>query len=320
MDIRSVSSRWGGSEGRRERGSTIGRGITRFPCPSEGYPPKSQDEDACSTPSLDTGCNMILAPVKDRSLLHAVRRAALPVEDVFVETEDILEALQAGFPRVSILERESDDLATRLIRGIGSKLPILEIAPFDLRDLRGSTTPVVTRQIDVDPVRMRRMIEQVARPMNWVEGLLRDLGRLAGRPLPLEVRALARRVLEFPSRYALTEEVARAVGLSPGAMKARFRRRGIPSPFAYTVRLRALCACELLAGRGMTTTSVAFHMGYSSGGNFCRAFRMLTGLKPSVGATVQGRLAVTTSFAAELLRPEQLEKWDDLGPLFVRAA
>ncbi|MCH8810236.1 MAG: helix-turn-helix domain-containing protein [Gemmatimonadetes bacterium] len=263
---------------------------------------------------------MILAPIKDPSLLRAVRRASLPVEDVFVETEDILRALRGGFPRVSILESDSEEPMVRLIRGIGSKLPILEVAPVDLRGLRGSTTPVATRQIDVDPVRLRRLIEQVARPMSWVEGMLRDLGQVAGRPLPLELRALARRVLEFPSRYALTEEVAGAVGLTPGAMRARFRRLGLPSPFAYTVRLRALCACELLTRQEMTTTSVAYYMGYSSSGNFCRAFLMLTGLKPSVGGTIQGRLAVTTSFAADLLRAEQLEKWEELGPLFVRAA
>ena len=263
---------------------------------------------------------MILAPVKDPSLLRAVRRASLPVEDVFVESEDIRRALLAGSPRLSILEPELDDALARLIRRAGPKLPILEIAPYDLRNLRRSTTSVATRQIDVDPLRLRRMIEQVARPMSWVERILRDLGQVAGRPLPLEHRALARRVLEFPSRYALTEEVAGTAGLTPGAMKARFRRRGLPSPFAYTIRLRALCACEFLSRQEMTTTSVAYHMGYSSSGNFCRAFLKLTGLKPSVGGTVKGRLVVTTSFGAELLRAEQLDKWDGLGALFVRAA
>ena len=263
---------------------------------------------------------MILAPIEDQSLLRAVRRASLAVEDVFVETEDIFGALRAGSPRISILESESDEPVARLIRRVGPKLPILEVAPYDLRNLRRATTSVATRQIDIDPFRLRRMIEQVARPMSWVERILRDLGQAAGRSLPLELRALARRVLEFPSRYALTEEVAGTAGLTPGAMKARFRRRGLPSPFAYTIRLRALCACEFLSRQEMTTASVAYHMGYSSSGNFCRAFLKLTGLRPSVGATVQGRLAVTTSFAAELLRAEQLEKWDGLGPLFVRAA
>ena len=88
---------------------------------------------------------MILAPIKDRSLLRAVRQASLPVEDVFVETEDILRALRAGFPRLSILESESDEAVPRLIRCIGSALPILEVAPFALRNLRDATTAVVTR-------------------------------------------------------------------------------------------------------------------------------------------------------------------------------
>ncbi len=128
-----------------------------------------------------------------------------------------------------------------------------------------------------------------------------------------------RRVLEFPSRYASTDGVAGTVGLTPGAMKARFRRRGLPSPFAYTVRLRALCACALLSRDSMTTASVTYHMGYSSSGNFCRAFLDLTGLRPLVGATLQGRLIVSTRLATELLQTEQLLKWDELGPLFVRA-
>jgi hypothetical protein len=119
---------------------------------------------------------MILALLKDRSLLQAVRRASLPVEDVFIEADDIRAALRAGSPRVLIIEPGSDEAAVRLIRRSDSKLPILEILPYDLRNLRNATTSVVTRQVDIDPVRLRRMIEQVARPMGWVDGLLRDLG------------------------------------------------------------------------------------------------------------------------------------------------
>ena len=263
---------------------------------------------------------MILAPIKDQYLLRVVRRASLAVEDVFVEPEDIRRALRVGFPGILILGPESEEEVVRLMPRVGPRLPILEVAPQDLQTLRHTKWSVATRQIDMDPARLRRMVEQVARPMNWVERILRELGQLAGRPLPLELRALVRRVLEFPSLYALTEEVAGRVGLTPGAMKARFRRRGLPSPFAYTVRLRALCACEFLSRKEMTTASVAYHMGYSSSGNFCRAFLKLTGLRPSVGATLPGRLVTSANFAADLLRAEQLERWDDLRPMFVRAA
>jgi len=110
-------------------------------------------------------------------------------KNVFPEAEDILGALRVGSPRISILEPESDEAVARLIRRVATKLPILEIAPHDLRNLRYSTTSVATRQIDIDPVRLRRIIEQVARPMGWVERVLRDLGQLAERPLPLELRA-----------------------------------------------------------------------------------------------------------------------------------
>jgi len=78
----------------------------------------------------------------------------------------------------------------------------------------------------------------------------------------------------------LTEEGAWTAGLTPGAMKARFRRCGLPSPFAYTVHLRALCACEFLSRQETTTASVAYRMGYSSSGNFCRSFLKLTVLQP----------------------------------------
>ncbi len=156
--------------------------------------------------------------------------------------------------------------------------------------------------------------------MDWVEGLLRDLSRAAGRALPPELSALGRRTLEFPSKYARLDEVAEAVALTPGALKARFRRRDLPSPFAYTSRLRALCASELLTRHGMTTARVAFHLGYSSNGNLCRAFRSLTGLTLSEAATLEGRLHVLTRISSELLTPEYLGRWAALDSLFVRAA
>jgi AraC-like DNA-binding protein len=77
-----------------------------------------------------------------------------------------------------------------------------------------------------------------------------------------------------------------AVGMTPGALKAHFRRRELPSPFAYTTRPRALCASELLSRPGMTTARVAHRLGYSSNGNLCRAFRALTGITLSQAVTL----------------------------------
>ena len=263
---------------------------------------------------------MILAAIRDSFLLHSVRRAALPAEDVFSEVGDVLAALESGFPRVSVIERGADGPVERAIKARGSDLPVLELVPLDLPGLQRSASAVAIQRIDTAPARMRQLINEAALPVDWVEGLLRDLSRAAGRHLPPELGALGRKTLEFPSRYARLDEVAKAVGLTPGALKARFRRRDLPSPFVYTTRLRALCASELLTRQGMTTARVAFHLGYSSNGNLCRAFRSITGLTLSEASTVEGRLHVLTGISRELLAPEHLERWDAVGPLFVGAA
>lgn len=74
------------------------------------------DRLACSLLNVGPISSMILALLKDRSLLQAVRRASLPVEDVFIEADDIRAALRAGSPRVLIIEPGSDEAAVRLIR------------------------------------------------------------------------------------------------------------------------------------------------------------------------------------------------------------
>ena len=116
------------------------------------------------------------------------------------------------------------------------------------------------------------------------------------------------------------DDVAGAVGMTSGALKAHFRRRELPSPFAYTTRLRALCASELLSQSGMTTARVAYLLGYASNGNLCRAFRALTGITLSEASTLEGRLHVLTRMGTEVLTPEYLRRWEALDPLFRRAA
>ena len=263
---------------------------------------------------------MILAAVNDPFLLHSVRRAALPAEDVFSAVEDVSAALELGFPRMCVVERGAGRAVERLLQARGSNLPVLEVAPLDLPGLRRSASAIAIQRIDTAPARMRQLIDEAALPVTWVEGLLRDLGRTAGHSLPPALSALGRRTLEFPSRYARLEDVSEAIGLTPGALKARFRRRDLPSPFAYTTRLRALCASELLTRHGMTTARVAFHLGYSSNGNLCRAFRSLTGLTLSEASTLEGRLHVLTRISRELLTPAYLNRWAALDPLWVRAA
>ena len=70
----------------------------------------------------------------------------------------------------------------------------------------------------------------------------------------------------------------------------------------------------------MTTDRVAFHLGSSSSGNFCRAFRNLTGLRPSEATTIDGRMLVLTRLASELLSREQIAAWARVESLFTNVA
>jgi AraC-like DNA-binding protein len=263
---------------------------------------------------------MVLAPIRNPTLLRSVRHALLAVEDVFTREEDIFSALHRGFPGASIIESGPEARVVRAIRAVGQDLPIVEIARLDVLSFSSPPPAVVIPPIDTAPARMRQLIDQAALPMTWVERLLRDLGQAAGSSLPLGVKSLGRRVLEFPSRYSRTSAVAAAVGLTPGALKARFQRFGLPSPLAYTAWLRALGASDLLTWPGMTTDRVAFHLGYSSSGNFCRAFRNLTGLRPSEATTIDGRMLVLTRLASELLSREQIAAWARVESLFTNVA
>ena len=142
--------------------------------------------------------------------------------------------LEAGFPGGAVIERGAAGPVGRVIMARGSHIPVLEWAPLDLPGLRRSASAIAIQRIDTAPARMRQLIDEAALPVAWVESILRDLGRAAGYSLPPELSALGRRTLEFPSKYPRLEEVAEAVGLTAGALKARFRRRDLPSPFVYT--------------------------------------------------------------------------------------
>ena len=68
---------------------------------------------------------MILAAIRDSFLLHSVRRAALPAENVPCEVEDVLAALELGLPRVSVIKRGADGVVERAIKARDSDLYVL---------------------------------------------------------------------------------------------------------------------------------------------------------------------------------------------------
>ena len=263
---------------------------------------------------------MILALVSDRLLRFAVHRAALPEEDVFWKDSDIAGALEFGYPRLAVFSPMDEDALTRTIVAAG--VPVLVLDTLDAEMVRPAAgwTGVPVREVDMSVYRLRRLMADVARAPGWVDGVLVDLSRMCGFPLPGEFRALARRLLEFPSRYNKLEAMGDVAGLSTGALKARFRRRGLPSPSNYLSWLRVIAATRLLADSSITTVEAAFRLGFTSNGNFCRFIQAVTGLTTTDLRLPEGRNRVLTAFVTGYMTPEARKAWNGLSGLFRRVA
>jgi AraC-like DNA-binding protein len=169
-----------------------------------------------------------------------------------------------------------------------------------------------------DALRLRKDMQRASAASRWVEGLFSDLGRIVGQGPPPEFRGFARRILEYPVRYPTLSEMAGIVDMSAGALKGRFRRRGLPSPSHYVRWFRVLAAARILSEPGVTTLAASFRMGFSSDGNFCRWVQATTGLSPSVLRSGEGRMALLARFAHRCLMERAFEKWGILGGLFLR--
>ncbi len=94
-----------------------------------------------------------------------------------------------------------------------------------------------------------------------------------------------------------------ACGLTRGALKARFRRRGLPSPYAYIRWLRIIACAHLLSDGTITVARTARRFGYTSAGNLCRTMTSLTGLTPTEARTQNGR-----NHLADRVRAHRLER------------
>jgi AraC-like DNA-binding protein len=151
-----------------------------------------------------------------------------------------------------------------------------------------------------------------------VDRLLADLGRMAGGSLPIPFKAFARHALELPVRYTDLSDVAGTFELSRGALKARFRRRGLESPFTYLRWLRAMAVGEVLSDPSVTVAQAADRLGFTSGTNMCRMVRVLTGATPGSLREPGARRWLLVGFARVLLRPEALEGWARLEDVFGR--
>jgi AraC-like DNA-binding protein len=161
-------------------------------------------------------------------------------------------------------------------------------------------------------------MEETAEASEWVEGVFSDLTHTVGRRLPSNLRGFSRRILEFPIRYSSLAEVGQAFGISAGALKARFRRRGLPSPSRYLRWFRLLAAARVLSDPYETTLSASYRLGFASDGNFCRWIQAHSGVTPSALRNWNGRLLLLVRLAEDCLSNGALDEWESFGDLFLR--
>jgi AraC-like DNA-binding protein len=260
---------------------------------------------------------MIVAFLRRPELHSGVRAAAMPEEDVFFEGDRARDALRRGFPRLLVLDEPDSASRSVSFRAAGPEVPVLRlVSPQGLFGARDAGSLVVT---GVDDVRdLRRLIHRTAGDGSWVDRLFHDLVSVSGHTLPHAFRGLARRVMEYPAQYADLHAVARLTGLSRGALKARFRRRGLRSPSSHLRWLRALAAAHVLGEGATTVGETAFRLGFTSGGNLCRAVQAVTGSTPGELRQPGRREALTVSFAQQFLSRDARRGWLELSPIFLR--
>ncbi len=265
---------------------------------------------------------MILAPTSDARLRRLIGQAALPEEDVFFETSTVLDALERGSPRLVIrVPEDPHPLASSVTSRAGS-VPVLAVVPWrnGLRSRGAGDAEIALFPVDENVERLRQLIDGTAATHTWTDRLLQDLGRASGSPLAAGLRGMGRRVLEFPPRYHDLHQLARLSGLTRDALKARFRRRGLPSPFSYLRWFRVLAASRVLSDPSVTTVAAAFRLGFTSSGNLCRSVQATAGLNPTDLRDSGSRDRLLIAFTEELLGADLEEPLGGLTDLFLRSA
>lgn len=263
---------------------------------------------------------MILAPLSDPTLRATVRRAALPEEDVFHRMGDVSDALRFGFPRLLVYQPEDRFSSTGEVESWRTLVPTLAISRAAFRGWESAwhAQGLAVSRIDDSALRLRALMRSASGSGSWVDGIFADLTLILGRGLPSGFKGFARRVMEYPSLYSSLQDLGRFLDLSPGALKARFRRRGLPSPANYLRWFRVVSAGRLLADAQQTTLLSAFRMGFASDGNFCRWVQATSGYPPSALRGREGRMMLLFRLAADGFPPGAMEGWADLGRVFLR--
>jgi AraC-like DNA-binding protein len=265
---------------------------------------------------------MIVGLCTDPILRAALRRTAHPEEDIFLDERLTGSALELGFPRVVVYVPEDGHALLRRLPQLDARVRTVAVTHATLRawEAQRRTYEVPPPRVDHLAAQLRALLARDAAAPTRVDRALADLSRAAGARLPAPLRSVARRVMEFPVHYVDLHGLAEVSRATRGALKARFRRRGLPSPSLYMRWFRMMAAAQLLADREVTTIEAAHRLGFATGGNLCRTITSVTGLTSSELRSVQGWNRMLVTFGWKYLGKDALAQWETLDDLFVREA
>jgi CheY-like chemotaxis protein len=185
---------------------------------------------------------------------------------VRVSAMSVARAMASNFPALVVVLYAPDK----------SKVPALSAVPTRFP---GAGVVWVSNDPSVDPGRLTLP--------NRLDLVLDHVDKLLGDVIPPRAH-LSRALLAAVDLMAThcrdprtIEEIARRVGLSEDHLIRVFRQAfGLPAA-TYYVRLRIAVACRLLSDTDETMDAVARRVGYSGAANLSRAFKEVTGIRPS---------------------------------------
>jgi AraC-like DNA-binding protein len=262
---------------------------------------------------------MILGLFADPVLRASLWRAASSEEDVIVDPAAIRDAVLHGFPRLIIHDADNARTVERLLEGqYGVTVVNLSDEAVTAWNVDRRKAPILRSREDFATERIRVLLRGERPRPNWVDHALRDLSKAAGAQLPPVLRGFGRRVMEFPARYDDLHGFCDTTGLSRGALKARFRRRGLHSPSIYLRWFRVMAAAHVLRDSAVTTLHASHRLGFTTDGNFCRAITTTSGITPTELRSEKGWQRLVVLFSRDYLGPDALDAWSSLDPLFHR--
>lgn len=276
---------------------------------------------------------MIVTTTEQKRLRSLLLRAARIDEDVVYGAAAAGSSLSRGFPRLRVADRPERPMRARETvdddRRHDGAVPLLVVTPALLAEwealwcreaVQWQQQAILRSPADVSTERLRMAIRTRARRDLWVDRTLARLSKAAGRPLPAAFRGFARRVMEDPARYSDMAPLADVAGMSRGALKGRFRRRGLDSPHTHLRWFRVLAIAWLLEDPATTTMDIALRLRLSHSGNLSRLVRETSGATATELRTEEGRERLVLTLSSELLGEIALDAWDSLGELFLRSA